>query len=87
MRNMNDDGSSVQRIGTDTFSIDRGRDAGYEGHRVLSTGGKWALECLANLEHLPARGARIFIGAPKVERASGGPARVIAWIPRARGPV
>jgi kynurenine formamidase len=36
---------------------------------VLSKAGKWALECLANLQRLPARGARIFIGAPKVERA------------------
>jgi kynurenine formamidase len=68
--------------GTDTFSIDPGRDPRYEGHRVLSTAGKWALECLANLARLPLRGARIFIGAPKVELASGGPARVIAWVPR-----
>jgi kynurenine formamidase len=71
----------VLGIGTDTFSIDPGRDARYEGHRVLSAGGKWALECLANLRRLPARGARLFVGAPKVERASGGPARVIAWVP------
>lgn len=74
--------TQVLGIGTDTFSIDPGRDVRYEGHRVLSRAGKWALECLANLQRLPARGARIFIGAPKVERASGGPARVIAWMPR-----
>lgn len=72
----------VLGIGTDTFSIDPGRDARYEGHRVLSTARKWALECLANLGRLPPRGARIFIGAPKVEQASGAPARVIAWVPR-----
>ena len=69
-------------IGTDTFSIEPGRDARYEGHRVLSSGRNWALECLANLRRLPPRGARIFIGAPRVERASGGPARVMAWVPR-----
>jgi kynurenine formamidase len=74
--------SQVLGIGTDTFSIDPGRDVRYEGHRVLSSAGKWALECLANLGRLPARGARIFIGAPKIEKASGGPARVIAWVPR-----
>jgi kynurenine formamidase len=72
----------VLGIGTDTFSLDPGRDACYEGHRVLSSAGKWALECLANLEQLPALGARLFVGAPKVEAASGTPARVIAWVPR-----
>jgi kynurenine formamidase len=72
----------VLGIGTDTFSLDPGRDARYEGHRVLSSAGKWALECLANLGRLPASGARLFVGAPKVEAASGTPARVIAWVPR-----
>jgi kynurenine formamidase len=72
----------VLGVGTDTFSIDPGRDAHYEGHRRLAKAGKWALECLANLGRLPAHGARLFIGAPKVEQASGGPARVIAWVPR-----
>jgi kynurenine formamidase len=72
----------VLGIGTDTFSLDPGRDARFEGHRVLSSAGKWALECLANLGRLPASGARIFVGAPKVEAASGSPARVIAWVPR-----
>lgn len=73
----------VLGIGTDTFSLDPGRDSRYEGHRVLSGAGKWALECLANLGRLPARGARLFVGAPRVEAASGSPARVIAWVPRA----
>lgn len=72
----------VLGIGTDTFSLDPGRDARFEGHRVLAGAGKWALECLANLDRLPPSGAHLFVGAPKVERASGGPARVIAWVPR-----
>jgi kynurenine formamidase len=74
--------TEVLGIGTDTFSLDPGRDHRYEGHRVLSSAGKWALECLANLGRLPASGAHIFVGAPKVEAASGTPARVIAWVPR-----
>lgn len=72
----------VLGIGTDTFSIDPGHDAQFAGHRALARSGKWALECLANLEHLPRRGAHLFVGALKVERASGGPARVVAWVPR-----
>jgi kynurenine formamidase len=74
--------SEVLGIGTDTVSLDPGRDARYEGHRVLSSAGKWALECLANLGRLPARGARLFVGALNVEPASGSPARVIAGVPR-----
>jgi kynurenine formamidase len=72
----------VLGIGTDTFSIDPGRDPRYEGHRVLAKANKWALECLANLGRLPLDGARLFVGAPKIEQASGGPARVVAWVPR-----
>lgn len=72
----------VLGIGVDTFSIDPGRDAHYGGHRVLAKAGKWALECLANLGRLPPRGASIFIGAPRVEAASGSPARVVAWVPQ-----
>ncbi|MDF3069371.1 MAG: hypothetical protein K0R38_4972, partial [Polyangiaceae bacterium] len=58
----------VLGIGTDTFSIDPGSDARFEGHRVLSGARKWALECLANLDRLPAQGSHLFIGAPKVEQ-------------------
>ncbi|RYZ02926.1 MAG: cyclase family protein [Myxococcales bacterium] len=72
----------VLGIGTDTFSIDPGNDAHFEGHRVLARAGKWALECLANLDRLPAQGCHLFVGAPKVELASGAPARVVAWVPR-----
>jgi len=35
-----------------------------------------------SLGRLPARNARLFVGPPKVEAASGSPARVIAWVPR-----
>jgi len=76
------DSPEVVGIGTDTFSIDPGRDLQFAGHRTLARSGKWALECLANLGRLPLRGAQLFVGAPKVERASGSPARVIAWVPR-----
>ena len=79
------DTPEVLGIGTDTLSIDPGHDVRFDGHRVLSSAGKWALECLTNLSRLPGRGARLFIGVPKVERASGGPARVIAWVPSRRG--
>lgn len=73
----------VLGIGVDTFSIDPGNDDHFDGHRVWARTRKWAAECLANLGRLPARGAYLWVGASKVERASGGPARVVAWVPRA----
>lgn len=76
--------SRVLGIGVDTFSIDPGRDAGFAGHRRWSRAEKWAIECLANLDRLPPRGAFVLAAAPKVGRASGGPARVVAWVPDAR---
>jgi kynurenine formamidase len=38
------------------------------------------LECAANLGALPARGATIVVGGPKVKGASGGPSRVFALV-------
>lgn len=72
----------VLGIGVDTLSIDPGRDTRYEGHHVWAAADKWAIECLANLSRLPARGAHIFAGALRVESASGSPARVVAWVPK-----
>ena len=72
----------VLGIGVDTLSIDPGRDTRYEGHHAWSAANKWAVECLAGLAALPPVGATLFVGAPKVERASGGPSRVVAWVPR-----
>ncbi|MDF2698200.1 MAG: hypothetical protein K0S65_6583 [Labilithrix sp.] len=74
--------SRVVGVGTDTFSIDPGGDLHFEGHQALAKAGKWAIECLANLSRLPPKGARVFVGALKVEQASGGPARIVAWVPR-----
>jgi kynurenine formamidase len=68
----------VSGIGTDTLSVDRGRDTGFAAHRALFGADKWALECLAHLGDVPPVGATLIVGAVKVEHASGGPARVFA---------
>jgi kynurenine formamidase len=36
------------------------------------------VECAANLGALPAAGATIVMGGPKIKGATGGPSRVIA---------
>ncbi len=69
---------NIAGVGVDVISFDPGIDDTYQTHRVILGKGKWALECLANLGSIPPKGAFLFVGAPKVEGATGGLARVIA---------
>lgn len=69
-------------VAVDTISFDVGIDGSYAAHRELLGAGKWALEALKDLDLLPPQGATLFIGAPKVRGATGGPARVLAFVPK-----
>lgn len=62
----------------DTLSIDTGAATDFVVHKIWLGAGKWAVECVANLGKVPPSGATVFVGAPKVESASGGPTRVLA---------
>lgn len=72
----------VVGIGTDTFSIDAGRSQDFGAHVAALGSGLYAVEALANLEAVPASGAVAVVGAPKHRGGSGGPARVLALMPR-----
>jgi len=69
---------SIAGVGVDVVSIDPGIDDTYQTHKIIFGKAKWALECLANLDKVPTVGAYVFVGAPKVEGATGGLCRVIA---------
>jgi kynurenine formamidase len=64
--------------GVDTLSLDIGAAQKFVAHLALLGAGKYAVELMANLGTLPATGATLIVGAPKHERASGGPVRVLA---------
>jgi kynurenine formamidase len=68
----------INGIGVDTLSIDLGSSQDFKVHYTMLPANKWGLENLANLGQIPARGATIFVGLPKVKGASGGPTRVLA---------
>jgi kynurenine formamidase len=68
----------VAGLGVDTLSLDFGASADFAVHKLWLGAGKWGLECVANLSKLPPAGATVFVGAPKVLGASGGPTRVLA---------
>jgi kynurenine formamidase len=72
---------AIKAIGLDTASIDYGQSTLYESHRILFEKNIPALENLANLDRLPATGARL-VGLPiKIGGGSGGPLRVVAFLP------
>jgi kynurenine formamidase len=69
----------IRGIGTDTLSIDPGTDRLYQGHRRLLQAGRWAAECVAHLDEIPARGATVFLAPVKVAGATGAPVRIVAY--------
>jgi kynurenine formamidase len=68
----------VAGLAVDTLSLDRGASKDFAVHKLWLGAGRWGLECVANLSKLPPAGATVFVGAPKVAGASGGPTRVLA---------
>lgn len=72
--------SSAKAIGVDTLSLDFGPSPDFIVHNTWLTAGRYGIEGLANLDSLPASGATIVVGAPKVAKGSGGPARIFALI-------
>ena len=67
-------------IAVDTLSLDPGNSADFAVHFSWLPGGRFGIENIANLDKLPAKGATVFIGAPKHKRGTGGPARIVAVI-------
>jgi kynurenine formamidase len=69
-------------VGIDTASIDPGAAKTLEAHKTVLTGGRYAVENLDNLDLLPPKGFTVIVGAMKISRGSGAPARVLAIVPR-----
>ncbi len=65
-------------IASDTLSLDRGNSKDFATHYHWLPSGRFGIECLANLDQLPAVGATIVVGAPKFKGGTGGPSRIIA---------
>ena len=70
----------VKGIVVDTLSLDRGISGDFPVHTRWLGANRWGLECAANLGELPAKGATLIVGGPKIAGASGGPSRVFALV-------
>jgi kynurenine formamidase len=71
----------LKAIGLDTASIDYGQSKLFESHRVLFEKSIPAFENVAALDQLPAAGAYVVALPMKIKGGSGGPLRIIAWVP------
>lgn len=72
---------TIKAIGLDTPSIDYGQSTHFESHRILFDRNIPALENVAHIDQLPAVGAIVFALPMKIAGGSGGPARIVAFIP------
>ena len=72
---------NIKAIGLDTPSIDYGRSSTFMSHRILMEKDIPAFENVANLELLPEVGAHIIALPMKIKGGSGGPLRIVAFLP------
>jgi kynurenine formamidase len=70
---------SIKAIGLDTASIDYGQSTLFESHRILFEKDVPALENVANLDQLPAKGFSVIALPMKIKGGSGGPLRIVAF--------
>lgn len=71
---------SIKAIAVDTLSLDFGASPDFVVHKTWLSTGRYGIEGVANLDRVPAKGATIVVGAPKVRGGTGGPARIFALV-------
>jgi kynurenine formamidase len=75
---------TIHGIGIDTASIDPGLSRDFPVHRLVNDSNVYALENVAALDQLPPRGATVYALPMKIKGGTGGPVRIIAWVPQRR---
>ena len=71
----------IAAIGIDTASIDYGQSADFIAHRILFAAGIPAFENVADMSALPETGALVVALPMKIGGGSGGPLRIVAFVP------
>jgi kynurenine formamidase len=67
-------------LAVDTLSLDPGSSKDFRTHATWLPAGRWGIENIANLEQVPPTGATLIAGVPKVQGATGAPARILGLI-------
>ncbi|HWU02015.1 MAG TPA: cyclase family protein [Novosphingobium sp.] len=78
------EGRDILGLGTETIGTDAGQahllTPPYPAHTLLHGAGKYGLQCLENLDALPATGAIVIASPLKIRDGSGSPLRVLALV-------
>lgn len=77
---------NVGAVGIDTPSIDYGRSTDFMAHRILYGAGIPGFENVARLGELPEWGSFVVALPMKIEGGSGGPLRIVAFVPHEASP-
>lgn len=72
----------VAVLGLDTASLDYGPSTDFPVHRIAAAQNVPGLENVANLERLPPTGAWVMALPVKIAGGTGGPVRIVGWVPR-----
>lgn len=75
------DNRDIVAVGIDTPSIDYGQSADFRSHVILYGESVVGFENVANLDLLPEAGAFVVALPMKIEGGSGGPLRIVAFVP------
>jgi kynurenine formamidase len=73
----------IKAIGIDTASVDYGQSKDFKTHQIMYAENIVGFENIANIEKLPVKGAFIIALPMKIKNGTGGPLRIIAWLPSA----
>jgi kynurenine formamidase len=71
----------IVALGLDTPSLDYGQSADFATHVILNSADIAGFENVANLAELPPTGAYVVALPMKIEGGSGGPLRIVAFVP------
>jgi kynurenine formamidase len=72
---------AIKAIGLDTASIDYGQSTRFQSHVTLFKHEIPAFENVADMSQLPISGTTIIALPMKIGGGSGGPLRIVAWLP------
>ena len=75
------DNRNIAAFGLDTASVDFGQSVDFRAHVILYSENIPGFENIANLEVLPAVGSFVVALPMKIQGGSGGPLRIVAYIP------
>jgi len=71
----------IAGVGIDTHGVDPGLDTSYATNTQTTGAHKIVIECLGNLDQLPATGTTLVLGILRLKDGSGTPLSVMAFVP------